>query len=386
MSNRIIITCSKGIAPILKEEVLALGLPVHTEFPAGVESSGTLSDCMRLNLHLRTGHRVLWYLREFAAATVNDYYNGIKKIPWEDLIPDTEYFCVSSSVEHESIRDSRFANQKCKDAIADRIKDVCGRRPDSGPEQKGASVFVFWRGDSCSVYLDTSGEPLARRSYRKNPFKAPMQETLAAAVVLLTGWKGDGHFINPMCGSGTLAVEAALIALNRAPGLLRSNFAFMHLRDFHPSEWSAMRQQARNDAKRRIDGQIVVTDHDSRAVQAARSNALTAGVEHLMTFDVCDYAQTPVPEGGGIVVLNPEYGERMGEIKKLETVYSGIGDFLKQHCSGYTGYVFTGNLDLAKKVGLKTSRRVILFNSSIECRLLEYQLYQGSKKKVNSEE
>ncbi len=381
MSNRIILTCSKGIAPVLKEEVLALGLPVYTEFPAGVESAGTLADCMRLNLHLRTAHRVLWFLGEFPAATVSDYYSGIRKILWEDWIPETEYFSVSSSVEHESIKDTRFANQKCKDAIADRIKEVHGRRPDSGPEQKGASVFVYWRGPSCSVYLDTSGEPLSRRSYRKNPFKAPMQETLAAAVILLSGWRGDGHFINPMCGSGTLAIEAALIAQNRAPGLLRSNFAFMHLRGFRQSEWSALRQQARNAAKKRIDGRIIATDHDPRAIQAARSNAMTAGVDHLMTFDVCDYAQTPVPDGGGIVVLNPEYGERLGEVKRLEAVYSGIGDFLKRKCSGYKGYVFTGNLDLAKKVGLKTSRRITLFNSSIECRLLEYPLYQGSKKK-----
>ena len=380
MNSRILITCSKGIAPILRDEILELGLPVSAELTAAVETVGTLADCMKLNLYLRTGHRVLFFLREFAAATIQDYYRGINRIGWEDFVPENEYISVSSFVEHPSVQDTRFANQKCKDAITDRIREKCGRRPDSGPDQKGIVVFVYWKGSQCSIYLDTSGEPLPRRGYRKNPYKAPMQETLAAAVILSTGWRGSGNFLNPMCGSGTLAIEAALIGLNKAPGLLRNNFAFMHLRDFHYPAWNALRQEARKAGKRSLEGQIVLTDRDPRAVQAARSNALTAGVEHQMSFAVCDYADTQVPSGGGVVVFNPEYGERMGAAKELESVYRGIGDFLKQRCSGYTGYIFTGNLDLAKKVGLKTSRRTIFFNSRIECRLLEYKLYEGSRK------
>jgi putative N6-adenine-specific DNA methylase len=384
MKNRILITCSKGIAPILKEEVLALGLPVQKELPAGVETFGTIFDCMRLNLHVRTGHRVLLLLKDFSASTVNDFYTGIRRIAWEDIIPDNEYISIESSVDNSSIQDTRFANQKCKDAIADRMKEKCGRRPDSGPAKRGASFFVYWKGSKCSIYIDTSGEPLARRGYRKDPFKAPMQETLAAAVVLSTGWKGEGNFINPMCGSGTLGVEAALIALDKAPGLLRNNFAVMHLRDFRRSEWDIMRDEARKKSKKKSGVRMILTDIDPRAIQASRSNALTAGVEHLMSFGQCDYSETEVPDGGGLVLFNPPYGERLGELKELESVYAGIGDFFKQRCQGYTGYVFTGNLELAKKVGLKTSRRVILFNGRIECRLLEYKLYEGSKKgKIN---
>ena len=384
MKNRILITCSKGIAPILKEEVLALGLPVQKELPAGVETFGTIFDCMRLNLHVRTGHRVLLLLKDFSASTVNDFYTGIKRIAWEDIIPDNEYISIESSVDNSSIQDTRFANQKCKDAIADRMKEKCGRRPDSGPVKRGASFFVYWKENKCSIYIDTSGEPLAKRGYRKDPFKAPMQETLAAAVVLSTGWKGEGNFINPMCGSGTLGVEAALIALDKAPGLLRNNFAFMHLRDFQHSEWRLMRDEARKKSKKNPGVRMILTDIDPRAIQASRSNALTAGVEHLMSFGQCDYSETDVPDGGGLVLFNPPYGERLGELKELESVYAGIGDFFKQRCQGYTGYVFTGNLELAKKVGLKTSRRVILFNGRIECRLLEYKLYEGSKKgKIN---
>ncbi len=380
INNRILITCPKGIAPVLKEEVSALGLPVAAERPAGVETAGGMADCMRLNLHLRTGHRVLLSLRDFPAKTAQDFYRSIYRIAWEELIPEDEYISVTSAVENPSIRDTRYANQKCKDAIADRIKNKCGRRPDSGPEKSGASVFVYWKGDRCSVYLDTSGEPLARRGYRKEPGRAPMQETLAAAVILTTGWKGNGHFVNPMCGSGTLGIEAALIALNKAPGLLRNNFAFMHLRDFRRPEWSALREEARKTSRRALEGRMILTDIDPGAVQASQRNALTAGVEHLMTFGVCDFSETEVPEEGGVVVINPEYGERLGKIRELEEVYQRIGDFLKWKCQGYTGFVFTGNPDLAKRIGLKSSRRIIFFNSNIECRLLKYDLYEGSRK------
>ena len=380
MKNRILITCPKGIAPILKDEVHALGLPVSAEMAAGVETIGGMLDCMKLNLYIRTGHRVLFCIKEFSASTPQDFYQGIKRIRWENLIPETEYVSVSSSVDNPCIQNTQFANQKCKDAIMDRMRESCGRRPDSGPDKTGVAVFVYWKGSNCSIYLDTSGEPLARRGYRKIPFKAPMQETLAAAVILSTGWRGKGNFLNPMCGSGTLGIEAALIGLDKAPGLLRTNFAFMHLRDFRRAEWNSLRQEARKKSKKGLEGKMILTDLDPKAVRAAQQNALTAGVDHLMTFGICDYSETPVPADGGIVVINPEYGERLGVVKELETVYEGMGNFFKRRCNGYTGYIFTGNPDLAKKVGLKTSRRLIFFNSRIECRLLEYKLYEGSRK------
>jgi putative N6-adenine-specific DNA methylase len=208
-----------------------------------------------------------------------------------------------------------------------------------------------------------------------------MQETLAAAVVLATGWQGTGNFINPMCGSGTLAIEAALIALDRAPGLLRSNFGFMHITGYNEPLWRELREEARKRSKKDLPGRIIATDIDPSAIEAAKKNAVTAGVEHLIDFGVCDYAATTIPEDGGIVVMNPEYGERMGEAAQLEPVYKGIGDFLKQKCGRYTGYVFTGSPSLAKKVSLKPKRSIPFFNSGIECRLLEYELYEGSRKK-----
>jgi 23S rRNA G2445 N2-methylase RlmL len=378
--NRILVTCAKGITPFLREEILQLGFPVLAETIAGIATEGTMDDTLRLNLFLRTGHRVLFLIREFTARDADGLYNSLSEIPWEEYIDEDGYVCITSSVDNPSIKDSRYANVRCKDAIVDRIRERRGQRPDSGPEKDRVVVNLYWKDDSCSVYFDTSGEPLCRRGYRNIPMTAPMQETLAAAVIMASGWKGAGNFINPMCGSGTLAIEAALIALNRAAGLLRNNFGFMHLKGFNELLWNELRAQAKKEAKKTINCSIIAGDIRKEAVEAAKKNAATAGVDHLIEFSVCDFSETVIPEGRGVVMLNPEYGERMGKLKELEGVYKGVGDFFKQKCGGYTGYIFTGNFELAKKVGLKAKRRVPFFNGGIECRLLEYELYEGSRR------
>jgi 23S rRNA G2445 N2-methylase RlmL len=378
-TSRILITCAKGIPPVLAGELRGLGFPVLSENLSGVETEGSLADTLSLNLHIRTGHRILFPVRECSAQNADALYAELVAFPWEEHIPEDGYLCVTSSVENETIRDARFASLKCKDAIVDRIKRKTGRRPDSGPERDRSVVHLYWKGERCIVYLDTSGEPLSRRGYRKLSLAAPMQETLAAAVVLSTGWSGSGNFINPLCGSGTLAVEAALVGLNRAPGMLRSNFGFMHLKSFDRSRWNALREQARQHQRASLAGRIIATDIESSAIEAARKNAAFAGVEQAIEFGVCDFRETPLP-GSGLIVMNPPYGERMGDTAGLAELYRGIGDFFKQKCTGYGAYVFTGSPPLAKKVSLKPSRSLVFFNSGIECRLLEYELYVGTRK------
>jgi putative N6-adenine-specific DNA methylase len=379
-TNRILITCPKGIPPVLKQELQRLGFSALSELNAGVETEGTLDDALRLNLFIRTGHRVLFLLHECSARNAEDLYREVSAMPWEEYLDEQGYLCVTSSVDNPTIKDPRFASLKCKDAIVDRIREKRGKRPDAGPERDRTVVHLYWKDERAALYLDTSGEPLSRRGYRKIPLAAPMQETLAAAVVLATGWTGGKSFLNPMCGSGTLAIEAALIGLDRAPGLLRSNFGFMHIKGWNERLWNELREKAKGEARKSLSGRIIATDINPAAVEGARKNAATAGVEHLIEFGVCNYSDTPVPEGGGVIVLNPEYGERMGEAAKLEETYKGIGDFFKQKCTGYRGYVFTGNPGLARKVSLKPKRSLPLFNSGIECRLLEYELYEGSMK------
>lgn len=382
--SKIVVTCPKGLSSYLAGEILASGFPVVAETVSGVTTQGILEDTARLNLLLRTGHRVLYHLGDFMAAGTGDLYNGMGRLRWEDYVPEDGYLCVSSIVDHESIRDSRYANMKCKDAIVDRIRAKKGRRPDSGPSKEGISVFFHWKGEKCSVYLDTSGESLSKRGYRKTPLKAPLQETLAAALIMATGWDGEAHFINPMCGSGTLAIEAALIALKKAPGLLRENFSFMHLKGFNPNLWKRLKETACSETKGELAGRIIATDINPSAVAVAKRNDSNAGVSGLIEFRVCDFAETTVPGGSGVLLLNPEYGERMGKEKELPDLYKRIGDFFKQRCRGYSGYVFTGNPSLAKMIGLRTKRRIQFFNTTIECRLLQYELYEGSKKKTRS--
>ncbi|MGE5402224.1 MAG: THUMP domain-containing class I SAM-dependent RNA methyltransferase [Ignavibacteriales bacterium] len=384
--SKILVSCPQRVAGFLKEEISTLGYPVVSESETFVETEGTMEDAMRLNLFIRTGHRVLFSLEEFPAETPDALYKGFHKIRWEDYLFKTGYISISSFADHPSVKDTRFPNLKAKDAIVDRFRERYGVRPDSGSERKGAMIYFYWANNHCSVFFDTSGVTLSKRNYRKIPFKAPMQESLAASVIVASGWNGEGHFINPMCGSGTLAIEAALMGLNKAPGLLRTNYAFMHLKGYDEEAWRKVRQEAKLKAKKSLSGRIIATDISREAIKAAIQNAKTAGVDHLIEFNVCDFRETEIPTGNGVVMLNPEYGERLGQEKELEEVYKGIGDFFKQKCQGYNGYIFTGNLNLAKKIGLKTKRKIPFFNGNIDCRLLEYELYEGSKKPFRPEE
>lgn len=419
--STILVTCPKGVAPYLQAEITSLGFPVLAQLDTAIRTEGSLEDTLVLNLHLRTAQRVLYLLETFPADTPGALYGQLNDFPWETLLPASgknAYLCVTSIVDNPLIDDSRFVNLKVKDAIVDRIRDKCGSRPYSGPDKDKAVVHVYWKNNEAAVYLDTSGERLALRGYRKIPLQAPLQETLAAAVIAASSWNGAGAFINPMCGSGTLAIEAALIALQRAPGLLRSNYGFMHIRGFPETLWQEERKKARNISLKKLPAKIIATDIDREAVQAARQNAQTAGVDHLIEFNTCPYEKTLLPEGGGVIILNPPYGERMGTSTgknqyrskeafstsrkiisrkssdgsakgnsilsgtraRLEALYQGIGDYFKKTGGGYRGYIFTGNLEMIKKIGLRTKQRIILYNGDIECRLLEYELYKGSRK------
>ncbi|MDM8005104.1 MAG: class I SAM-dependent RNA methyltransferase [Phycisphaerae bacterium] len=380
-STTIRIACAPGLAPLLEAEVRLLGCPVTAVDDTGLNTNGTLIDAMRLNLHLRTAFYVLYLIDEFPCETPEDLYRHVSFIEWENWLPADGYLSIISRTDTPAINNWTYATMKAKDAIVDRMAEKSGRRPDSGPERDRFVINLYWRKDRCWVYLNTSGQKLSDRSYRRIPHKAPMQEALAAGVILSTGYDGSMPLVNPMCGSGTLAIEAALIATNRAPGLLRGNFGFMHTLGFDAGIWEQLRAEARKQRSKSPPAPIIATDIDEAALQAARKNAMTAGVEHLIQFERCDFADTPLPPSPGMVILNPEYGERMGQVDELQGTYRRIGDFFKQRCPGWTGYVFTGNMDLAKKIGLKASRRTPFFNAKIECRLLKYELYEGSRRK-----
>ncbi|MDQ7778602.1 MAG: class I SAM-dependent RNA methyltransferase [Planctomycetota bacterium] len=385
------ITCSRGLEPLLGREVERLGYGVDDSSARGVATTAPLRAAMRLNLHLGTASGVLFLLKEFRCKSADELYNQTRSLPWEEMISPDEYVSVVSSVDTESISHTNYPNLKVKDAIVDAVAAKTGARPNSGPERDNVVVSLYWKGDRCSLYLNTSGGKLSDRGYRMIPGKAPLRENLAAGIILSTGYDGRQPLVVPMCGTGTLAIEAALIGQGIAPGLLRKNFGFLHIKGFTTDEWRKVRQQAAGPgagegppgADRAGRGplpRIIASDIDPEMIAAGRKNAAAAGVGELIDFAVCDFADTPIPAEKGIIVVNPEYGMRLGEVQALESTYSRLGDFFKQKCAGWTAYIFTGNPALSKKVGLRASRRIPFFNARIECRLLRYDMYEGSRK------
>lgn len=378
--KNILVTCGPGLKDYLQAEIEALGFEIISTHAGSVLTRGSFVDCMKLNFSLRTAYNVLYLLRQFRCGSTEALYKQISTVPWEKIIDPKEHLCVLSRVDTQTVNNSMYPNLKVKDAIVDRIHRKTGSRPDSGPDRNSVVVNLFWKNDKAWIYLNTSGVKLSDRNYRKMPHTAPLRESLAAGIIMATGYDGTQDIVLPMCGSGTLAIEAALIATNKPAGALRSNFGFKHVKDFDEQIWKKVRNDIRKtirtDAMRK---RIIATDIDEQAICAARQNARTAGVEHLIEFGVCDFAETPLPTGDAIIVINPEYGSRLGELEPLETEYKRIGDFLKQRCAGYTAYLLIGNKELSVKIGLKASRRMVFYNGNIECRLLKYELYKGIK-------
>ncbi len=381
ITSRIIVTCSNRLSPFLQQEIVELGFTPIRVFKTGVELKGTLEDCMRLNLNLRCASQVLFSINEFAARNAEELYNHLLHLEWEDIIAADGYFSITSNVDNDTINNSLFANVKVKDAIADRFRNRTGQRPNSGPELDKVVIHLYWKEDVAEIFIDTSGETLSKHGYRKIPGKAPMLEALAAATLLATKWDRKSPFINPMCGSSTLAIEAALLATHRMPGLFRNNYAFMHLVGFDFDLYAVQRKKLAEAIINVRDLKIIATDISSDAVNISKINAAAAGVEDLIEFAIGDFATTPIPaDQSGVIYFNPEYGDRLGVEAELEITYGRIGDFMKQQCKGYTGYIFTGNLELAKKIGLKPKRRIEFYTSKIDCRLFEYELYAGTKR------
>jgi putative N6-adenine-specific DNA methylase len=400
----IIISCAKELSRWTEVEVRDLGYEPIEVTENTVVIRGDMRDVMKLNLHLRTAHRVLVPLLRTACHTIRDLYKAAYSIDWENHLEADGYFSVSSVVHNYTIRDTRLPSLYTKDAIADRMREKCQRRPDSGGENRGSAIFVYWERDEVIIYLDTSGEPLSKRGYRKIPGSAPMQETLAAACLMAMRWDGKSPFLSPMCGSGTPAIEAAMIAMNRAPGSLKGHFAFQSIKGYNriiPGEkapiaaprqragatpeqiWKEIVLEAKQQERKENLPRIIATDISPEAVENAHTNAIAAGVAPVIEFKACDFGDSPVPVGKGCVFFNPEYGIRLGTFEELSPVYKRIGEFMNQKCAGWTGGLITGNSDLARQVDLYYKTRVPFFNGPIDCRLF---IYPGCELKGQNQE
>ncbi|MDA8429020.1 MAG: THUMP domain-containing protein [Geobacteraceae bacterium] len=364
----------RGAEEIAAAELESVGVRSVHAGRGGVAFLADRAGLYRANLWLRTASRVLVQLTVFPCATPAELYAGVHAIDWVKYVTPDMTLAVDCSLRDSALTHSGFVALKTKDAIVDRIREACGSRPNVDTTAPDVRINVHLRKNVCTVSLDSSGDPLDRRGYRLERNEAPLRETLAAAVVALTGWNGAMPLVDPMCGSGTIPIEAALVAGRVAPGLQRS-FGFQRWLDYDDRLWQQLLAEAGGRIHKLPAGLITGCDVDSRALKLASRNAAKAGLEGQIHFFHAAL-ETFQPEGeAGVVLINPPYGKRLGEEEHLKELYCQIGDIMKKRCRGWTGYVLTGNLELAKYIGLKASRRFVLFNGAIECRLLKYELY-----------
>src|SRR5512139_513387 len=373
--RRFFATTFKGLEEGLAGEVAALGGEDVVLAPGGVSFSGDLDLCYRANLWLRSANRVVTLLSEFPAPTPAALYDGTREIPWTDLFPPERTIAVDANVRESGIIHSHFAAQKAKDAIVDRFRDATGRRPDVNTVSPDVQVVVRIVRDACTVSLDTSGESLNRRGYRSIPTEASLKETLAAGLVLLTGWQGEVPLVDPACGAGTIPIEAAMLAGNVAPGGFGRSFGFQRLHGYDRKRWEALLSEAREAARHPVPVRIEGSDISPAAVGGAVRNAANAKVKERILFSARSIRNLSPGEGPGLILCNPPYGARLPGGEHVETFYREMGEALKKRCRGWTAYLLSGNPAVTKFLGLKTSRKFPVMNGPIDCRLLKYDLY-----------
>ena len=380
---RFFATAAKGTEPLITKELAAIGALKVRSTAGGVHFEGGLEMLYRANLWLRTANRVLMPIAEFSCPTPEALYENARNVRWHDWMTVDTTFAVDCNCRDSQISHSHYAALKVKDAIVDEFRDSTGRRPNVDRRRPSLQINAHIVKDHCVLNLDASGDRLHLRGYRQQTMDAPLRETLAAAIVGLVAWDNEGMFIDPMCGSGTIVIEAALKAINYAPGLLRCGdgssgqlaFGFQRWRNFDRKLWARLTDEARDAIREKIPGRILGYDISRPAIRVASENAKLAGLEKHIRFMRGDALKLSPRGNRGVIVCNLPYGERTGEVEELQSLYSGFGDVLKQRCAGYTAYLFTGNLKLAKWIGLRTAKRFTLYNGPIECRLLKYELF-----------
>ncbi|OKL41334.1 THUMP domain-containing class I SAM-dependent RNA methyltransferase [Pontibacter flavimaris] len=382
----IIVTTLSGLEEVLAEELQALDMEFVKVGNRAVSCSGNMRQLYEANLWCRTAIRILKPIRQFKALDEKSLYEQVQKTDWTGIMDLSMTFAIDAVVSHSTFEHSLYVSQLTKDAIVDQFRAKTGERPSVDRIRPDVRLNLHMHDNVVTLSLDSSGDSLHRRGYRLQTNVAPLNEVLAAGIIALSGWDKKSPFIDPMCGSGTFLIEAALMAQNMAPGLFRRDpFGFEKWKDYNEQLFELVWNTAEAKAKSAPQAQIIGYDLDEDYVEAARNNIENAGLESMIRVEQANFFETQAPEGHGVVVMNPPYNERI-QSDDINLLYKQIGDTLKQSYQGYDAFVFTGNLEAAKNVGLRTSRRVPLYNGSIECRLLKYELYRGSRRGVTEEE
>ena len=377
-SERYFAPCPRGLEALLAEELAALGASKASSVPGGVAFEGDQVCCYAANLHSRLASRILWQVGEFTYAGEDDVYEAVRAIDWPAFFAVDRTLRVYVTAQKSPLKSLEFITLRIKDAVCDRFRAALGKRPSIEKARPDVRVHAFLEASRATLYLDTSGEPLFKRGWRKGSVEAPLRENLAAGIVLLSGWNRAEPLLDPMCGGGTLLVEATAIALGVAPGAGRV-FGFEKLAAFDADNWRRVRGAARPASASRVS--IFGSDADPAAIAIARKNLAAAGFGERVKLARADVLERTAPGAAGVLVANPPYGERTGSDDALARFYPRLGDALKKRFAGWRCHFFTADLRLPKLIRLEPARRVPLYNGALECRLYEFRIVAGSHRR-----
>ncbi len=374
-------TCPRGLESVLAEELAAIGAAEIQPTDGGVGFRGEMATAYRANLESRVATRVLWRVGRTSYRSEDDIYKAVYALPWTDWFDVRRTMMVKVTAVKSPLKSLEFITLRIKDAVCDKFRNAGGTRPSIDTREPDVRIHAYLTATDCQLYLDTSGAALFQRGHRRASVDAPVRENLAAGIIKLTGWQPGATLFDPMCGSGTFLIEAALIALGIAPGIGRS-FAFEKLKNFDAKAWSNLLEQARKRAKPAEPMPIYGSDNDPRAVRAARQNLEAAGLADVVKVLQADVLEVEAPAAEGILLANPPYGVRIGEEEQLAALYPQLAAALKRNFAGWTAFFLTSDTRLPKLMRLSPSRKTPLFNGALECRLYEFKMVAGSNRKT----
>lgn len=376
------ITTFFGLEEILSMELQKMGGRNIEPFKRGVSVVGDMGFLYKANLCLHTALKVIIPIAKFTADNEQELYDGIKSIEWEQFISNEDTIMVEGVVNSEIFSHSLFVSQKVKDGIVDRFRDRTGSRPDVDLINPSFRLYVHIFKNEVSLNLDSSGDPLYKRGYRSDINEAPMKEVLAAGLVKLSGWEKHLLLVDGMCGAGTIAIEAALWANNIPPGYYRNQFGFMQWKNFDETLYDTIFESSVSKIKEDTI-EIIANDIDAPTLKKAVTNTKNANVDDVIKCTNESFFDMSPSRGGGVVILNPPYGERL-PVDEITKLYKEIGDKLKKDFQNFNAWIITSNPEAIKSIGLRPSRRIQIYNGSLECRYLKFELYGGSKKAVKN--
>ncbi|MBW4656057.1 MAG: class I SAM-dependent RNA methyltransferase [Kaiparowitsia implicata GSE-PSE-MK54-09C] len=373
--NQYFATVARGLEALAAQELAQLG--AHKVEPGfcGVAFAGDRTLLYSVNLWARLPFRILVKLHEFPCQDADDLYRGIQTIDWGAYLTPDLTLAVNATGKSAQLNHTHFTALQVKKAVVDQQQDRLGDRSDVELQTPDVQINVHIHQGVCTVSLDSSGKSLHRRGYRPAVGAAPLKESLAAALIQLSGWQPEQMFYDPLCGSGTLPLEASLNALNVAPGLFREQFGFETWLDADLPLLERLMQEAEDSQRDSLSAPIWGSDRDAAVIEQAIANATNCGVLNQVYFAQIDLADVVAPADSGVVICNPPYGERLGKNSDLGAFYKQLGDVLKQRFKGWTAFVLSGNKELAQSIGLKSSQRIAVYNGTLPCQLMKYELY-----------